>query len=65
MSINSQIPDYDLADRIEETTPAQLRAMADPLRSTILDLVLEWAATVAELACSGYKVVRHCYAARW
>jgi DNA-binding transcriptional ArsR family regulator len=50
MSSNSQIPDYDLADTVEVSTPAQLRAIADPLRSTILDLVLERAATVAELA---------------
>ncbi len=32
------------------TKPAELRAMADPLRTTILDLLLERAATVAELA---------------
>ena len=52
MSINSQIPDYELADRLVVTTPAQLRAMADPLRATILDLLLERAATVAELAAA-------------
>lgn len=50
MSSNSQVPDYDLAESVEISTPAQLRAIADPLRSTILDLVLERAATVAELA---------------
>lgn len=50
MSINSQLPDYDLEDRIVVTKPAELRAMADPLRSTLLDLVLERAATVTELA---------------
>ena len=44
------IPDYELAERLEVTTPAQLRAMADPLRGTILDLLLERAASVAELA---------------
>lgn len=43
-------PDYELADQIVVTAPAQLRALADPLRSTILDLLLERAATVAELA---------------
>lgn len=32
------------------TTPTELRAMADPLRSTLLDLLLERAATVKELA---------------
>jgi DNA-binding transcriptional ArsR family regulator len=52
MSINSQIPDYDLEDRIVVTKPAELRAMADPLRTTILDLLLERAATVAELAAA-------------
>lgn len=50
MSINTRIPDYDLVDRIELTTPAQLRAIAHPLRGLILDLLLERAATVAELA---------------
>jgi DNA-binding transcriptional ArsR family regulator len=34
------------------TPPAQLRALADPLRATILDLLLERAATVAELAAA-------------
>jgi DNA-binding transcriptional ArsR family regulator len=52
MSINSRIPDYELADRLVVTTPAQLRAMADRLRATILDLLLERAATVAELAAA-------------
>ncbi|MDZ5445158.1 winged helix-turn-helix domain-containing protein [Micromonospora sp. 4G57] len=50
MSSNTRIPDYDLPDTVEASTPAQLRAIADPLRATILDLVLERAATVAELA---------------
>jgi DNA-binding transcriptional ArsR family regulator len=50
MSINSEFPDYDQVDRIIVTKPAELRAMADPLRLTILDLVLERAATVKELA---------------
>jgi DNA-binding transcriptional ArsR family regulator len=52
MSINSRIPDYELADRIVVTAPEQLRALADPLRATILDLLLERAATVAELAAA-------------
>jgi DNA-binding transcriptional ArsR family regulator len=52
MSINSSIPDYELADRIVVTAPAQLRALADPLRATILDLLLERAATVAERAAA-------------
>jgi DNA-binding transcriptional ArsR family regulator len=44
------LPDYELADEIVVTAHAQLRAMADPLRATILDLLLERAATVAELS---------------
>ncbi len=52
MSSNTQIPDYDLPETVQATTPAQLRAIADPLRSTLLDLVLERAATVTELAAA-------------
>ena len=48
--MSSIIPDYDLDDTVEISTPAQLRAYADPLRITLLDLVLERAATVSELA---------------
>jgi DNA-binding transcriptional ArsR family regulator len=50
MSSNAQVPDYDLAEDVEVSTPQQLRAMADPLRGTLLDLLLERAATVSELA---------------
>src|SRR5207237_9467810 len=49
MSRKSTLPDYELADEMIITAPAQLRAIADPLRDTILDLLLERAATVAEL----------------
>ncbi len=52
LSIKGGFPDYDLVDRIVVTKPAELRAIADPLRSTILDLLLERAATVAELAAA-------------
>jgi DNA-binding transcriptional ArsR family regulator len=52
MSINAPIPDYELADQIVVTKPGQLRAMADPLRGTILELLLERAATVSELAAA-------------
>ncbi len=52
MSINPPIPDYELPDRLVVTAPEQLRAIADPLRVTMLDLVLERAATVAELAAA-------------
>ena len=44
------IPDYDLEEMLVVTTPEQLRALADPLRDTLLELLLERAATVTELA---------------
>jgi DNA-binding transcriptional ArsR family regulator len=50
MSSNERVPDYDLEDLRVVSSPRELRAMADPLRATILDLVLERAATVRELA---------------
>jgi DNA-binding transcriptional ArsR family regulator len=50
MPNDTEVPDYDLAERLEVSTPAQLRAMAHPVRSSILDLLLERAATVGELA---------------
>lgn len=52
MSSDSHVPDYDLDDFFEVSTPAQLSAIAHPLRSTILDLVLERAATIGELAAA-------------
>jgi len=55
MSINTAIPDYELADQLVVTAPAQLRALADQLRATILDLLLERAATVAELAAAVHR----------
>jgi DNA-binding transcriptional ArsR family regulator len=50
MSVNEQIPDYDLDEMVVVTAPQQLRALADPLRATILELLLERAATVTEMA---------------
>jgi len=50
MPVNEQIPDYDLDEMVVVTAPQQLRALADPLRSTLLDLLLERAATVTEMA---------------
>lgn len=50
MSID--VPDYELADRVDASSAAQLKALADPLRSSVLDLVLERAATVKELAAA-------------
>jgi DNA-binding transcriptional ArsR family regulator len=52
MSSNTETPDYDLDDMRRPTSPGELRALFHPLRSTILDLVLERAATVAELAAA-------------
>ena len=43
-------PDYDLADRIALTLPLQVKALGHPLRTTILGLLHERAATVTELA---------------
>jgi DNA-binding transcriptional ArsR family regulator len=42
--------DYELEERIPADTPARMKALGDPLRWTILDLVLERAMTVTELA---------------
>src|SRR3954454_16367166 len=50
MSVNEQVPDYDLEEMVVVTAPAQLRALADPLRSALLELLLERAATVSEMA---------------
>ncbi|MDZ5662930.1 winged helix-turn-helix transcriptional regulator [Nocardioides sp. zg-1308] len=43
-------PGHELADRMALTTPAQVRAIGHPLRTTILQLLHERAATVTELA---------------
>ena len=43
-------PDYDLADRLALTRPSQVKAIGHPLRTTILSLLHERAATVTELA---------------
>ena len=50
MESDSSPPDYDLDDRIALTTPSQVKAIGHPLRTTILSLLHERAATVAELA---------------
>jgi DNA-binding transcriptional ArsR family regulator len=43
-------PGYDLEDTVLIDTPERMRAVADPVRSIIADLVLERAMTVTELA---------------
>src|SRR5579872_3943825 len=50
MPVNASPPDYDLADRIALTRPSQVKAISHPLRTTILGLLHERAATVTELA---------------
>jgi DNA-binding transcriptional ArsR family regulator len=45
-------PDYELADRMALSEPAQVKAIGHPLRTTILQLLHERAATVTELAAA-------------
>lgn len=47
---NRELPDYELDDFRVVTGRAQVRAMFHPLRGLLLDLLLERAATVAEMA---------------
>jgi DNA-binding transcriptional ArsR family regulator len=55
LSINTQIPDYELDDLQIVSSPQELRAMAHRVRSTVLDLLLERAATVGELAAAIHR----------
>jgi DNA-binding transcriptional ArsR family regulator len=50
VAVDPAPPDYDLADRIALTSPAQVKALSHPVRTTILSLLHERAATVSELA---------------
>ena len=50
MAVDSGPPDYELVDRIALTSPSQVKALSHPLRTTILHLLHERAATVSELA---------------
>src|SRR5262245_48941019 len=50
MGRNSSPPDYELADRIALTMPSQVKALSHPVRTAILGLLHERAATVRELA---------------
>lgn len=52
MAANPNPPDYELAERIALTQPAQVRALSHPLRNTVLGLLHERAATVSELAAA-------------
>ncbi len=42
--------DYELEDHVIADTPARLKALGDPLRQLLLDLVLEQAMTVTQLS---------------
>jgi DNA-binding transcriptional ArsR family regulator len=46
----SSPPDYELADRLALSKPSQVKALSHPLRTTLLGLLHERAATVTELA---------------
>ena len=50
MTSKSPVPDYDLDERMELTSADQVRAIGHPLRTTILGLLHERAATVTEMA---------------
>jgi DNA-binding transcriptional ArsR family regulator len=52
MGRNPSPPDYELADRIALTEPFQVKAISHPVRTTILSLLHERAATVTELAAA-------------
>ena len=50
MAGNPSPPDYELAERIALSEPSQVKAIGHPVRTTILGLLHERAATVNELA---------------
>jgi DNA-binding transcriptional ArsR family regulator len=50
MAIKPGVPDYELVDTLELTDPSQVQAIGNQLRTTILGLLHERAATVTELA---------------
>lgn len=52
MSISQQMPDYQLDDVRIVTSSQELKAMFDPFRGTLLELLLERAASVQELAAA-------------
>jgi DNA-binding transcriptional ArsR family regulator len=50
VEVVEQVLDYELDEIISADTPARLKALGDPLRQLLLDLVLERAMSVTELA---------------
>lgn len=52
MSISQRFPDYELEGVRRVSSPQEIKAMFQPLRGTLLELLLERAATVKELAAA-------------
>lgn len=50
LSTNQQVPDYELDDAHTVTSDQELKAMFDPFRSILLQLLLERAASIQDLA---------------
>jgi DNA-binding transcriptional ArsR family regulator len=50
MASKPAVPDYELVDTLELTDPLQVQAIGNQLRTTILGLLHERAATVTEIA---------------
>lgn len=48
--MSDHVLDYDLDDEVDGSSVERMKAMGDPVRSLVLDLVLERAMTVSELA---------------
>jgi DNA-binding transcriptional ArsR family regulator len=52
VAVKPPVPDYGLAERKALTEPSQVKAISHPLRTMILSLLHERAATVTELAAA-------------
>lgn len=55
MADKSPVPDYELLDEMELTSPRQVQAISHPLRTTILQLLHERTASVTEVATAVSK----------
>jgi DNA-binding transcriptional ArsR family regulator len=55
LPVRGEVPDYDLPESVTADQPNQLKALGDTTRMAILDLVLERAASVTELAAALHK----------
>lgn len=55
LPVREDVPDYELPERVRVDQPYQLKAVGDRTRMAILDLVLERAASVTELAAALHK----------